>query len=168
MTTESNDPSVLREEIGAILDKVTNRGSLLFFHWLIANIHKDEKLPPPDELKKLHAAFIRVADAFQHKKRVSADDWRLMFKYVGEIGKLDISRHLATAVKFYREKAGMTRLQLAKKCGLKLRTVLSLERGGVKDMSLPRLWQLADGLAVDAGEFADKIMALEKASKTDG
>ena len=60
-----NDPVVLRKEIGAILDKVTNRGSLLFFQWLIRNI--DKELQSPDELKKLHQVFIRVIDAFQHK-----------------------------------------------------------------------------------------------------
>ncbi len=162
--TESNDSEVLRKEIGAVLDKVTNRGSLLFFQWLITNISKNEKLPPPDELKKLHGAFTRVVDAFQQTKRISADDWNLMFKYVGEIGKIDISRHLAAAVKFYRKKAGMTRLQLAKKCGLKLKTVLALERGGIKDMTLPWVYQLADGLGVEAGEFTDKIMKFEMAT----
>lgn len=46
---ESDDPVVLGKEIDAILDKVTNRGSLLSFHWLIANIHNGEKPPPADE-----------------------------------------------------------------------------------------------------------------------
>ncbi len=167
MTTEDqlpSDPQTLRREISAILDKVTNRGSLLFFQWLLQNI--DKEMPPPDELKKLHQVFIRVTDAFKNKKNVSAEDWKLMFKYVGEIGNnLDISRHLATTVKFYRRKAGLTRLQLAKKLGIKLRTVLALERGGIKDMSLPRLWQLADALGVDAGEFMDRIYKLERAQK---
>lgn len=158
-----NDPITLRKEINAILDKVTNRGSLLFFQWLIQNI--DQELPPPDELKKLHEVFIRVADAFRNKTTVKNSDWELMFKYVGEIGKVDLSRHLASTVKFYREKAGITRPQLAKKLGIKLRTVLALERGGIKDMSLPRLWQLADALHVDAGEFMDRIYKLEMAGR---
>ena len=85
---------------------------------------------------------------------------------MGEIGNnLDISRHLASTVKLYREKAGMTRLQLAKKCKISLRTVLALERGGIKDMSPPRLWQLADALNVDAGEFTDRIYKLEMAGR---
>jgi len=158
-----NDPVVLRKEIGAILDKITNRGSLLFFQWLIRNI--DKELPSPDELKKLHQVFIRVIDAFQHKKKVNNEDWKMMFKYVGENGKVDLSRHLANTVKFYREKAGLTRIQLAKKLGIKLRTVLALERGGIKDMSLPRLRQLADALNVDAGEFMDRIYKLEMAGQ---
>ena len=168
MTTEPpSDPVALRREINAILDKVTNRGSLLFFQWLIVNI--DRELPPPDELKKLHQVFVRIADAFKNKTKVSAADWRMMFRYVGVIGNnLDISRHLATTVKFYREKAGLTRLQLAKKLNITLRTVLALERGGIKDMSLPRLWQLADALGVDAGEFMDRIYKLEQAADKDG
>jgi DNA-binding XRE family transcriptional regulator len=168
MTTEPpNDPVTLRKEINAILDKVTNRGSLLFFQWLIMNI--DRELPPPDELKKLHQVFIRVVDAFKHRRRVEAEDWQLMFRYVGVIGNnLDISRHLAATVKFYRQKAGLTRLQLAKKLSISLRTVLALERGGIKDMSLPRLWQLADALGVDAGEFMDRIYKLEQAAEKDG
>src|SRR5258708_30166638 len=105
MTTESNDPVVLRREISAILDKVRDRGSLLFFRWLIANIHKDEKLPPPDELKKLHGVFIRVADAFQRRKKISADDLKVMFKDVSQRGRLDISPHRATTGKFYMSKA---------------------------------------------------------------
>jgi len=162
--TTSDDPEVLRREISAMLSKITDRGSLLFCLWLVRNI--DKELPPPDELKKLHAVFIRVTDAFKNKKNVSNDDWRMMFKYVGEIGNnLDISRHLATTVKFYRKRAGLTRLQLAKKLRITLRTVLALERGGIRDMSLPRLWQLADALGVDAGEFMDRIYKLERAQK---
>jgi DNA-binding XRE family transcriptional regulator len=164
MTTEPpSDPVILRKEIAAILDKVTNRGSLLFFHWLI--VHIDKKMPPPQELKRLHQVFIRVADGFQNKKKIAAEDWRMLFRYVGVIGNgPDISRHLASTVKLYREKAGLTRLQLSKKLGIKLRTVLALERGGVKDMSLPRLWQLASALGVDAGAFMDRIYKLERAN----
>ena len=164
--TESNDPLVLRREISAILDKVTDRGSLLFFHWLIANIHKNEELPSPEELKRVHGVFIRVVEAFRTKKKISASDWKLMFRWVATIGNdVDISRHLASTAKFYRTKAGLTRLQLAKKLRISLKTVLALERGGIKDMSLPRLLQLADALSVNAGEFMDRIYKLEQAAE---
>lgn len=164
-----SDPEVLRKEISTILDKVTNRGSLLFFHWLIGCIHKDAKLPPPDELKKLHQTFIRVTDAFKNNTDVSNDDWRMMFKYVGTIGNnLDISRHLASTVKFYRQRAGLTRLQVAKRARINMKTMLALERGGIKDMSLPRLYQLAAALKCDAGEFMDRIYKLEKATDKNG
>jgi len=164
---EPSDPLELRKEILDLLGKVTNRGSLLFFQWLIQNI--DKELPSIPELKKLHQTFIRVIDAFQHKKPVSNDDWRMMFKYVGEIGNnLDISRHLASTVKFYREKAGLTRLQVAKRARINMKTMLALERGGIKDMSLPRLYQRADALNADAGEFMDRIYKLEKAAGENG
>ncbi len=117
---EPSDPLELRKEILDLLGKVTNRGSLLFFQWLIQNI--DKELPSIPELKKLHQTFIRVIDAFQHKNPVSNDDWRMMFKYVGEIGNnLDISRHLASTVKLYREKAGLTRLQVAKRARINMK-----------------------------------------------
>ena len=125
----------------------------------------NEKLPPLDELKKLHEVFIRVADAFKNKKKFRTADWKMMLKYVGEIGQVDISHHLASTVKCYRERAKLTRLQLAKKVGIRVKTVLALERGGIKDMSLARLYQLADALNVDAGEFMDRIYELEKAGQ---
>ena len=93
----------------------------------------------------------------------------MMFRYVGEIGdNLDIFWHLASTVKFYREKAGLTRLQVAKRARINMKTMLALERGGIKDMSLPRLYQLADALNADAGEFMDRIYKLEKAVEKNG
>jgi hypothetical protein len=42
MTTESpSDPDTLRKEINVILDKVTDRGSLLFCLWLVRNVDQD-------------------------------------------------------------------------------------------------------------------------------
>lgn len=83
MKIESSDPEILRKEIDAILDKVKNRGSLLFFHWLITKISKDEQLPPVEELKKLHRAFISVVEFFSDKRtRIEPADWNLMAKYV--------------------------------------------------------------------------------------
>jgi len=162
-----SDPAILRKEINALLDKMTHRGSLLFTLWLVTNI--DKELPPIDELKKLHQTFVRVIDAFREKRDVAAEDWKTMFRYVGTIGNMpDVSRHLASSVKFYREKAGMTRFQLARKLGISMRTMLRLERGGIKDMSLPRLHQLTEALDCDAGEFMDRIYRLEKEAEKDG
>jgi Helix-turn-helix len=156
------DAAKLRSEVRALLDKVTDRGSLLYFSWLVQLIAKDEKLPPPEVLKKLHGVFIRVTAAFRTRRKISADDWEMMFKYVGVLGNdLDVSRPLASTAKFYREKAGLTRLQLAKKLKLPVRLILKLERGGIKDLSLPRLYQLADALNVDAGEFMDRMYKLK-------
>ena len=85
-----------------------------------------------------------------------------MLRYVGEIGRTDISRHLAATVKFYRQKAGLTRLQLAKKLRINMKTMLALERGGIKDMSFHRLYELAEALGCDAGEFMDRVYKLEQ------
>jgi DNA-binding XRE family transcriptional regulator len=162
-----SDPAILRKEINALIDKMTHRGSLLFTLWLVTNI--DKELPPIDELKKLHQTFIRVVDAFRRKQDVAAEDWKMMFRWVGTIGNVpNVSRHLASTVKFYREKAGMTRFQLARKVGISMRTMLKLERGGIKDMSLPRLYQLTGALNCDAGEFMDRIYRLEKEAEKDG
>lgn len=162
-TEPPNDAVALRKEISTILNNITNRGSLLFCLWFVQNI--DQKLPPPDEIKKLHQIFIRVADAFKNKKKVSAADWKMMLKYVGEIGQVGLSRYLASTVKFYRVKAKLSRQQVAKKLGIRVRMVLALERGAIKDMSLPWLYQLADALNVDASEFIDRICELEKAGQ---
>lgn len=154
--------AALRSEIRALLDKVTGRGSLLYFSWLVRLIAMDEKLPPPEVLKKLHGVFVRVTEALRTRRNISRDDWKMLFRYVGVLGNdLDVSRALALTVKFYREKAGLTRLQLAKKLKLPVRMILKLERGGIKDLSLPRLYQLADALSVDAGEFVDRVYKLE-------
>jgi len=40
----------------------------------------------------------------------------------------------------------------------------SARTGQVKDMTLPRLQQLADGLGVELGEFMDKVAEFEKSS----
>jgi hypothetical protein len=59
----------------------------------------------------------------------------------------------------------MTRVELSRRCRFPLRAILQLERGQVKDMTLPRLQQLADGLGVELGEFMDKVAEFEKSSK---
>lgn len=73
----------------------------------------------------------------------------------------------SSTVKFYRQRAGLTRLQVAKRAGINMNTMLALERGGINDISLPRLYQLSEALEVDTGEFVDKIYKLEQA-KNDG
>jgi transcriptional regulator with XRE-family HTH domain len=57
---------------------------------------------------------------------------------------------------------GLSRLQLSKRCKLPLRTILAIERGQVKDLTLPRLQRLADGVHVHLGEFVDKIVEFER------
>ena len=78
---------------------------------------------------------------------------------------MDIARPLGMAVKFYREERRPTRLQLSKKCRMPLRAITALERGQVKDLSIPRFEQLAKGLGVDPGELISKVMDFEKAKR---
>jgi hypothetical protein len=165
VTTDSDNPEVLRQEIRAILDRVNDRGSLLYFHWLLDRIMQNEPLPPIEELKKLHGAFVRVAEAFRDKrKEINRADFELVVKYVST-GGVDIARPLGMAVKFYREERGLTRLQLSKRCRVPLRAIIALERGQVKDLSIPRFEQLAKGLGVDPGELISKVMDFEKAKR---
>jgi hypothetical protein len=102
MTTHADDPKTLREEILTILDGISDRGSLLYFLWLLRRIAKDEPLPAIRELKKLHRAFVRVSAALNDKnKEIDQADWALVEKYMNT-GGVQISRPLGMAVKFYR------------------------------------------------------------------
>lgn len=165
MTTDSDNPEFLRQEIRAILDRVNDRGSLLYFHWLLNRIMEKEPLPSIEELKKLQGAFVRVAEGFRDKrKEIHRADFELVVKYVST-GGVDIARPLGKAVKFYREERRLTRLQLSKRCRMPLRGIIALERGQVKDLSIPRFEQLAKGLGVDPGELISKVMDFEKAKR---
>ena len=72
-----------------------------------------------------------------------------------------IGRALGRAVKFFRERKGMSRLELAKRTRLPLRTILCIERGKVFDVS-PLMPNLTDGLGVSGVELTDKLLDYEK------
>jgi DNA-binding Xre family transcriptional regulator len=164
MTTRADDPKTLREEIHTILDGISDRGSLLYFLWLLRRIAKNEPLPAIQELKKLHRAFVHVAEALDDKtKKFDEADWALVDKYMNA-GSVRISRPLGLAVKFYRERRGLTRLELSNRCRVALRAVIALERGQIKDISLPRFEQLARALGIEPADLMDKIMEFIKAS----
>lgn len=163
MTSHADDPEVLRHEIRAMLDRINDRGSLLYFLWLLRRIATNEPLPPIRELKKLRGAFVRVAEALNDKsKEFDEADWALVEKYMNT-GGVQISRPLGMAVKFYREQKGLTRLELSKRCHVALRAIIALERGQIKDISLPRFEQLAGALGVEPAELMDKLMEFIKA-----
>jgi hypothetical protein len=163
MREKINDEAV-RAELKAIIAKVNDRGSLIFTKWLLTRISKNQPIPPIDEVKALHDAFVRVAAAFRAHRKVKAADLDLVNRWIG-IEDVQIARPLADTTKFYRAKKKMTRVELSRRCRFPLRAILQLERGQVKDMTLPRLQQLADGLGVELGEFMDKVAELEKSSK---
>jgi DNA-binding XRE family transcriptional regulator len=158
--TEIDDPEVLRREIRALLEKVTDRGSLIFYQWLVTQVMSNSPIPGDEELKALHQAFIRVQAAFRAKKAPTREDMELVGKWT-DGDAFNMGRALGRAVKFFREKRGMTRLQLAKKAGLPLNAILAIERGKVFDLS-PVVNNLTKGLGVEAAELTDKLLDFEK------
>ena len=162
---EALDDEAVRAELKAIIAKVNDRGSLIFTKWLLTRISKNQPIPPIDEVKALHDAFVRVAAAFRAHRKVKAADLDLVNRWIG-VEDVEIARPLADATKFYRARKKMTRVELSRRCRFPLRAILQLERGQVKDMTLPRLQQLADGLGVELGEFMDKVAEFEKSSKS--
>lgn len=158
--TEIDDPEVLRREIRTMLEKVTDRGSLIFFQWLIGRISANDPLPGDEELKTLHQAFMRLKAAFRAKKKPTKEDMELVGKWTdGDAFRM--GKALGQAVKFFREKRGMSRLQLAKKSRLPLRAIIAIERGKVFNLQ-PVVNKLTQGLSVEAGELTDKLLDFEK------
>src|SRR5882762_10062529 len=51
--TEIDDPEVLRREIRAMLERVTDRGSLIFYQWLVTHVMSNSPIPGDEELKAL-------------------------------------------------------------------------------------------------------------------
>ena len=158
--TEIDDPEVLRREIRAMLEKVTDRGSLIFYQWLVTRVMSNSPIPGDEELKALHQAFIRVQAALRAKKAPTREDMELVGKWT-DGDAFNMGRALGRAVKFFREKRGMTRLQLAKKAGLPLNAILAIERGKVFDLS-PVVNNLTNGLGVEPAELTDKLLDFEK------
>jgi DNA-binding XRE family transcriptional regulator len=157
---ESDDPNILRAEILSMLEKVDDRGSLLFFQWLLRRIYAHYAIPGEHELHAVHMAFIRMQAAFKAKKKPTDEDMEILSKWTDGDAQ-SIGRALGKAVTFFREKRGMTRLQLAKKTRLPLRTILCIERGKVFDVS-PVMPNLTDALGVSGVELTDKLLDYEK------
>lgn len=163
MTTEAQDPKVLRRKIEAILDRINDHGSLLFCRWLLERIVNNEPVPPISELRKLRNAFVRIAGELRGKrKEMTFADWTVLAKYA-TTGETKTGRPLGMAVKFYRTQRKLTRMELSRRCRMSVRAILALERGRVEDISMSRFALLAEGLGVDPIEFMGKIM--ESANK---
>jgi transcriptional regulator with XRE-family HTH domain len=158
---ETDDPEILRKEILAVLEKVTDRGSLLFFHWILRRISNNDPLPADEELKALHQAFVRITAGFAEKKRPHADDLALVGKWI-VIDKAATARAVGKTVRFFRERIGMSRLTFSKKSGVPLRLILALERGRGPDISASILPHLVRTLGTDVDEFGYKVMEFGK------
>ncbi len=98
--TEIDDPEVLRREIRAMLEKVTDRGSLIFYQWLVTHVMSNSPIPGDEELKALHQAFIRVQAAFRAKKAPTREDMDLVGKWT-DGDAFNMGRALGRAVKFF-------------------------------------------------------------------
>jgi len=142
-----------------VLEKVTDRGSLLFFHWIFKRIFNNDPLPPDEELKALHRAFVRITAAFAERKRPHADDLALVKKWI-VIDEAATARAVGKTVRFFRERIGMNRLTLSKKSGVPLRLILALERSRGPDISVSILPHLVRTLGTDIDEFGRKVMEL--------
>ena len=154
---ETDDPAVLRREILAVLEKVTDRGSLLFFQWILGRISNNDPLPADEELKALHEAFVRIAAAVAERRRPHTDDLALVKKWI-VIDEAATARAVGKTVRFFRERVGMSRLTLSKKSGVPLRLILVLERGRGLDISVSILPHLVRTLGTDVDEFGCKVM----------
>jgi hypothetical protein len=161
MLDESDNPEVLCEQIKKMVAEVQDRDLFLFLLWTMRRISKNQPVPPPDEIKPLRDACIRVAKAIRERKKAKNVDIDLVLKWIGS-DAVDLARALGKTVKFYREQMRLSRLQLSKRCKLPLRAKLEIERGRVKDLTLPRLQRLADGADVHLGEFMDKLAEFER------
>lgn len=157
----SDDLEVLRKEIRALLSTVRERGTLLFVQWLINRITNDDALPPDEELKTLHRAFVRVDAAFTRKKPPTAEDIELVCKWTAS-DETRLCRAFGKAVRFFRQEKRISRLTLSKRCRVSLRFILRLERGRGFDFSVPALIRLAEALGVELGQFTDKVAEFEK------
>ena len=103
---------------------------------------------------------MRVAKALRERKKAKTAELDLVMKWI-KSDDVELARPLAEAVKFYREQKKLSRLELSKRCKCPLRVSLAIERGQVKDMTLPRLRQLAEAFGVELGELMDKIVEFE-------
>jgi hypothetical protein len=71
----------LRNEITEILNKITDSETLLFCLWMFKKIANHEELPPPEELKALQGAFVRMLNAMRDKTTIKQEDLALMLRY---------------------------------------------------------------------------------------
>jgi Helix-turn-helix len=158
--TEPSDKQ-MRAELKEMVAKIENRDMLLFVLWSVRRISQHLPMPEDRELKALRDAFLRVTKAIRERRKAKAVDLELVTKWIAtDTDKFAVARALAQATKFYREKAKLSRLQLSKKSGFPLRSVIAIERGRITDMAVVRLQQLADGLGVTVFELMNRVFEL--------
>jgi hypothetical protein len=137
---------------------------LIFFQWLMRRVLAHYPIPGDEELRALHQAFIRMHATNMAKQRPTKEDMELAAQWTKGDAET-MRRALGRAVKFFREKRGMSRLQLAEKARLPIRANLAIERGRVFDL-LPIIDNLTMGLSFEAGELTGTLLDFEKDDKS--
>lgn len=89
----------LRNEITEILNKITDSETLLFCLWMFKKIARHEEVPPPEKLKGLRDAFVRMISALRNKKTIKQENLALVLQYTN-ISGLDIARPLAETARY--------------------------------------------------------------------
>jgi hypothetical protein len=159
MTEPTNEQ--MRAELKEMVAKIEDHDMLLFVLWSVRRIFQHLPIPGGEELKALREAFLRVTKAIRERRKAKVVDLELVKKWIAtDTDKFAVARELAQATKFYREKAKLSRLQLSKKSGFPLRSIIAIERGRITDLPVVRLQQLADGLGVTMFELMDRVFEL--------
>jgi hypothetical protein len=146
----------LRTEIMDVVNKIPDSETLLFCLWMFRKIVKHEELPPPEKLKALQDAFIRMLNAMRDKTRIRREDLSLILQYTDTSG-LDIARPLAATARYLREKKHLTRKQVSRLSGFPVRWLIALERGQIQDLSLPEFDRLSKGLGLTVVGFMAEL-----------
>jgi hypothetical protein len=146
----------LRNEIREVLDKITDNETLLFCLWVFKKIARHEEVPPPEKIKALQDAFIRMLNAMRDKKTIRQQDLTLILQYTDTSG-LDIARPLAATARYLREKEHLTRREVSRISGFPVRWLIALERGQIQDLSLPEFARLSKGLGLDTVKLMKEL-----------
>jgi transcriptional regulator with XRE-family HTH domain len=141
--SDHDQPSdeTLRAQIRDALEKIPDTPTLLFCSWMVNKIIRDEELPPPEEIKPLQAAFVRMLHAVRDHTKMKREDFALVERYVNTDG-ISIARPLAATVRHLRETRRLTRRQLARLSGFPVRWLIALERGQIDDLTLDDMERL--------------------------
>jgi hypothetical protein len=146
----------LRTEIRDLVDKIPDSETLLFCLWMFKKIARHEEVPPPEKIKALQGAFLRMLNALRDKATIKQEDLALMLRYT-ETGGIDIARPLAATARYLREKKHLTRREVSRLSGFPVRWLIALERGQIQDLSLPEFDRLSKGLGITVVEFMAEL-----------
>jgi hypothetical protein len=123
---------------------------------MFKKIARHEEVPPPEQIKVLQDAFIRMLHAMRDKTRIRREDLALILQYTDTSG-LDIARPLAATARYLRKKKNLTRREVSRLSGFPVRWLIALERGQIEDLSLPEFDRLSKGLGLTIVEFMAEL-----------